>query len=324
MNRGGPGAFWDDAEMSDETGWASPTPPPSTQAPPPWTPPPVWGYAPTAPKPGVIPLRPLTLSDVLDGAFAVLRGQPRTVYTLSAIVAGINLGFGVLLQVVRPNTVIAASAGTISVSNLSAYFGIAGLSFLVATVVSSWLLAALTVVVTEAVLGRRTSPGEAIRRVRPQLAVVALLGLAVRISTDVSAIVIVGIFLSGAWALAVPALVMERSGFTTGLRRSWRLAVPDWWRVWGIRTLAVVIAGLAASVLVFPVELALLGGLALRPASSFSLAAEVGVLIVTSVASLLTLPFPLIVQVVLYVDRRMRAEGLDIQLARAAGQPPGP
>ena len=44
-------------------------------------------YAMAAPKPGIIPLRPLTVGEILDGAFSTIRRHPRATLGLSAAVA---------------------------------------------------------------------------------------------------------------------------------------------------------------------------------------------------------------------------------------------
>ncbi|HYZ54359.1 MAG TPA: hypothetical protein VE733_12795, partial [Streptosporangiaceae bacterium] len=43
-------------------------------------------YAPPAPKPGVIPLRPIGLSEILDGAFTAIRRNPRATLGVGAII----------------------------------------------------------------------------------------------------------------------------------------------------------------------------------------------------------------------------------------------
>src|SRR5271168_3685013 len=42
---------------------------------------------PSAPKPGLVPLRPLTLGEILDGAFTAIRWNPKTILASSAVVA---------------------------------------------------------------------------------------------------------------------------------------------------------------------------------------------------------------------------------------------
>src|SRR6185437_2024795 len=52
---------------------------------------------PQAPKPGIVPLRPLNMTEILDGAFAAIRWNPKTILTSSAAVATIS---AVLIAVV--------------------------------------------------------------------------------------------------------------------------------------------------------------------------------------------------------------------------------
>ena len=47
-------------------------------------------YGEAAPKPGVIPLRPLGVGEVLDGAFASIRRNPKAVLGLAAVVMTIS------------------------------------------------------------------------------------------------------------------------------------------------------------------------------------------------------------------------------------------
>jgi hypothetical protein len=98
-------------EQPAPQGWGSPGYGQRPSAPPPPPPPPGagqqqgWGHAPTPggapqygwgpplqaawqpPKPGVIPLRPLGVGEILDGAISTIRANPRLMLGLSALVA---------------------------------------------------------------------------------------------------------------------------------------------------------------------------------------------------------------------------------------------
>jgi hypothetical protein len=107
----------DEGQMSEPGGWstpdgwgapASPPPPgPGQQVPPsfskdaaPYGRPEVpWGTRPVDDKPGVVPLRPLGLGEVLDGAVGVLRRYPRPALGLAALVALVSTICNVLLLV---------------------------------------------------------------------------------------------------------------------------------------------------------------------------------------------------------------------------------
>lgn len=140
------------------------------------------------------------------------------------------------------------------------------------------------------------------------------------------------------WAYAAPAVVLERVGVMASLRRSWGLvggpSTGPFWRVFGIRLLTAVITGVASTVITFPISLLLLGVVAATTIGSGS--SDGGTLLVaqTLVSGLtalltgaLTTPFSAGVDALLYVDGRMRREGLDIQLiqsAQGAAAPPWP
>ena len=324
--------------MTDTPGWSSPEPggpPPqgwgAPQQPPQWgqtawdQPQYGWG-PPAAPKPGVIPLRPLALGEILDGALTTIRRYPKATLGISAIVVTLVqlINFAITASeflTVHTTSFDDASFSSTSTFDLATVF--TALLGGVATVVLSGLL---TVVFGEAVLGRPVSLGDAWRKVRPRIW--ALLGVAIiaGIGPYVGLVfcLVPGVFLWGALALTGPALILEQQRVFAAVRRSWRLAVPDWWRVFGIRFLAWLLAAMVSFVLMVPFLAA--GGIGLFAAGSFS-SGEVGVgfLFVMTigqiVANTIVLPFTAGVLVLLYVDRRMRAEALDVALAQVAAEP---
>jgi hypothetical protein len=123
-------------------------------------------------------------------------------------------------------------------------------------------------------------------------------------------------------ALAPCALILERAGIRTSLRRSGVLVAGAWWRVFGVLLLALVVASVVGNViqapfLLFGVGRSLFSGQDLQDGVS-------GVLVLTyigaGVAQTIIAPFTAGVRALLYVDRRMRAEGLDVALTAAAAQ----
>jgi hypothetical protein len=177
----------------------------------------------------------------------------------------------------------------------------------------------IVVVVSEDVLGRQASIGEVWRRVRPRLW--ALLGAAVIAGllpfVGLALLVIPGVILWGAWSLAMPALILERLGPIKALRRSWQLAWNDFFRVWGIRALSVLLGSLMQNLVVIPfavLGLAIAGALSGDSTESLPLIAIALVVLGSILGGTVTAPFLAGVLALLYVDRRMRAEGLDIVL----------
>jgi hypothetical protein len=94
----------------------------------------------------------------------------------------------------------------------------------------------------------------------------------------------------------------------------------SWWRTFGIYLLATILASVVASVLAVPFALAgtflSLDSLA---SGSLPLTYTVPLALGTLVTGVVTLPFSAGVVALLYVDRRIRREALDLELARAAG-----
>ncbi len=317
-------------------GWA---PPPGWQAQPGWRQPgsaappgPAWGAPPygfSAPRPGVIPLRPLGLGEVLDGAFTTIRRYPRPTLGIAAIIVVVQQALSFAADVAVRNVGLPVSDGA-STLPWAAVFTLPGVvAFLVDAALTALLAGMITIVVGDAVLGRaQISVAELWARARPMwwrlvgasilAGVLPVLGLA--------ALIVGGVFLWGALALTMPALVLERSTVGGALRRSWALAVPDWWRVFGYRLLATIIATVVASIVVVPG--AVIAGIAASSSgagTSLGVPALAVVAVFSAIGSVFTQPFLAAVLALIYVDRRIRAEALDIALvAAASGQPPGP
>jgi hypothetical protein len=215
-----------------------------------------------------------------------------------------------------------------STAELGATFtGIIG--YVLAAIVGAVLTGMIVVVVTQDVLGRRTSIRDVTRAVRPRLG--ALLVASIMAGAlpylGLVALVAPGVLLWGTWALTTPALIVEGLGPFRALRRSWRLAFPTFWRVWGIRALSVLIGLLMQFMLVLPFVVAA-SGLASWLHADTSQSLPPPVLALTALGSIVAgtvvSPFLAGVLALLYVDRRMRAEALDILWQRQLSAPGRP
>jgi hypothetical protein len=276
-------------------------------------------------RPGIVPLRPLGLGEILDGAFTLIRRYPRVTLGLSALVATLSAGITLVVNLgfsnfpdVNPDD---ANIGTALQNNGG--FQTTGVTLLATAVLGFVLTGLLTTVVGEAVLGRPITMAEAWTRVRPKffgLVGVSLLA-AVLPFVGLIALIVGGVYLWGALALAVPAYVLEGLGPVQALRRSRRLVKGSWWRVFGIRLLAYVIVGLISSIITIPFTIAawastgIFGGEAPTgtPVVFFVLVA-----IGSLVAQTITAPVTAGILALLYVDRRIRAEALDVTLIATA------
>ncbi len=336
-------------------------PPPGYQAyPPPGYPgyppgyPPGYGAAPPALKPGVIPLRPLSLTDILNGAVAYIRANPKATLGLTTIVVVIAQIIGLIMQV-GP----LAATGELGVlkgeeASTAAALGssASGLASGITTLLSSIVLSGmLTVIVGRAVFGAHITIGEAWQRVRGRL--LALIGYTLLWVFGVIVIIAVVVFvvfavstLSGAAAVALgiplglglialliylwtvlsfapPLIVLERLGVFEAISRSVRLIRGDFWRVLGIRLLATIVAGVVAGAVSIPFSLT--GQILLLSSESATtiLIALVLVAVGGAVGQIITAPFSAGAVVLLYTDRRIRAEAFDLVLQTGASIAPG-
>ncbi|WP_200828449.1 hypothetical protein [Mycobacterium sp. 3519A] len=332
-------------------------PPPGYGAPGGYPPPGYPGYgAPLALKPGVIPLRPLTMSDIFNGAVAYIRANPKatlgltTVVVVAAHLLGLVLSVGPLAIAGQLTPTLGGEpvqTGVLLGSSLSSIAGAA------ATWLSSILLTGmLTVVIGRAVFGAPITIGEAWRRLKPRLwalisftlleivGAAMLIGVVVLIITGVAmavggvAAVVVGVPLGLALIVGLiylatilnftPALiVLERLPIVPAMARSFKLIRRDFWRVFGIWLLAGIVAVFISGAVSIPFSLG--GQLVL--ASAFSTLGLIVALTLLSVGSaisqIITAPFSAGVVVLLYADRRIRAEAFDLVLQAGATFGPG-
>jgi hypothetical protein len=317
-----------------------------------------WGAVPLAPKPGVIPLRPLGVGEILDGAISYIRRDPKTVLGISATVAIVMA----LLQIGLYATLNSAFSGTLDgntsdaealsavASLLGGFTVVYGIQFLLTTVATGMLTTAMG----RAVLGQRVTTQEAWKRVASRFW--PLVGLTLLTALIVSAVAVVGtmlavglgwvvdqaggaglgvflgviaflavivatIWISIRLLLAPVALILEGVGVMASLRRSLTLVKGGWWRTFGMYLLATVLASIVSGVLSVPFSI--LGGIAGASggpsASPFGIGPSIASALGTLVSSTVVLPFTSGVVALLYIDRRIRREALDIELARAAG-----
>jgi hypothetical protein len=338
-------------------GWGAPAPGWGHQPP---------GWAALRPKPGIIPLRPIGLGEIYDGAFQAIRTNPRTMIGISAVVisvtalisivpqaaALVSFGNSDLFDPERADEVTAAeAAGTLG--GLASSFLLPALVQALATTIVTGLL---IFAVSQAVLGRRTGPAELWRRTRRRVwALIGLSFLVVVVPIVASTLLVLpgilvlaiggasvaggvllglGIVLAivaylalfyGFLALAAPALLLEDLSIAAALRRSWRLVRRRFWRVFGITFLTAILVGILAGIISVPFAIvsSFVGFLQENPYESFPV--TLLQLLISQIGSVLSgavlFPLSAAVSALLYIDIRMRTEGLDVELMRASGDP---
>jgi hypothetical protein len=306
-------------------------------------------------RPGVVPLRPLLAGEILDGAVTAMRAYPGIMLGLSAVAVALGQVVAVPLDylylrflsgLVGSSTTAGGGSGINVLASLRPGTLI---DFLTQTV----LTGLLTVTVSRAVLGRPITLDEVWRTTRPRLARLvglALLVVLVAVGPGIACVtagvmlssgnsgaggilIFVGFVGGGIWALyrwvswllGGAALLLEDQKVTAALKRSALLVKAGWWRVFGIALLAMLVAVLCSGVLAIVQQY--FGG-KLNPATANSdgtvsthhvtwLAVVINATFTTAVQAI-SAPFVASVTALQYIDRRMRREGLDIQLARSA------
>jgi hypothetical protein len=254
-------------------------------------------------------------------------------------------------QLQNSQTLTSQQAAHLFGSLLGAFVPLILVASVLGLVVDAALTGMLSAVIGRGVLGRRTSLGEAWRAGRIGAVIGAtlllfMLGLAVIVPVALGVLILALLHIPGAAAalgvlggigsvifeivlvirlsLTLPALVLEHISPVAAIKRSWQLSHGSFWRLFGIIALTGIIVGVAAEVLSIPFNLvgaAIGGGNSgglFGAAASTSAAALVIGAIGTILAATVTRPISAGVNVLLYVDLRMRREGLDLTLRQAA------
>ncbi|GAA2424089.1 glycerophosphoryl diester phosphodiesterase membrane domain-containing protein [Actinomadura vinacea] len=300
---------------------------------------------------GEIPFRPLSISEILDGAIACVRLYPRAVLGPSVAITTVIQVAG---SVAAYFFVGRSARGEVSpgwvVRSIGTQFTL-GIFGLVLSALGIVLLAGLlSPVLGRGLFGLPASLRGAWRDTRPRagrligvgvtVTLVPLLGLALPVLPFVLFLAVdahpalgvlaaligfpVGVVLM-VWlyvllVLAAPAVVMERESFEGALRRAYALSRGRWWRTCGTMLLAILVTifmGFFALRIPFLlVELVFFGGGGMED-SQTALALSIDTL-GRIVSWSVVLPFDAGVIALLYIDRRMRREGFDLELRTRA------
>jgi hypothetical protein len=309
-------------------------------------------------KPGAIPLRPLVLSDIFDGAFRIIRYNPKATIGAAVLVSAVAMTVPLATGLLSGSTgglQTDPGSGNLSDSQLlSLLIALAGL--LVGAQLQSigllFVSGMIAHVTSAAAVGRKLTIAEAWAATRGKrwrllgmslllgLAVVLAVGLAVGIlvigavvfGAPLGAEVLVGLGLAVAllvvlvwfWvrvrALAVPTLMLEPVGIFAALGRSVRLTQQQFWRLLGLLLLVALVAGVAGGILRLPFTIT--GQVFLARADESAYGLMIYLLLTafgTVMSSAILQPFSAAVSALLYIDQRIRKEAYDVELMSRAG-----
>ena len=321
-------------------------------------------------KPGIIPLRPLSIGDIYQGAFAAIKTNARTMFGFTAALLGVVLVISIginyaIINLVLPNYLSPSSPYAAVFTSLSGSFSQLGGSLL--QVLATVLLSGLIVVaVSRSVLGRVASSKEVWERTKSKF--LPLIGLNIITSIISGLMMIIGIavffvllasvastaktetelfqglgitlvgllilmvisalvssYLSIKFSVASPAMVLENLGVFAAIGRSWSLTRGNFWRLFGINILTAIITSMVAGI--FGGIAGALGAIFVVVGSSSpeDIIASLNttyilIMVMSTIAQLLILPFTSSVNALLYIDLRMRKEGLDVELRNAVAE----
>jgi hypothetical protein len=155
-----------------------------------------------------------------------------------------------------------------------------------------------------------------------------LLAVLIAIPIGLALLVVYGFF-AVKFALAPSAIVLERTPVLASIRRSWTLTRRAFWRTFGLLALVTIMVSAAAQIVSLPFSIlgSAIAGL-LYPNSGGDVQSTLVTALVSSIPGVLvTVVVTGIGQiaqvgaiVLVYLDRRMRTEGLDLELRRFVEQ----
>jgi hypothetical protein len=256
-------------------------------------------------------LRPMTVADVLDGAFAIVKARPRKILGFTAaFVVPVALA-AAFLQ--RGALVGFWFSDDSALTNESSSGGGEVAATIVLLIVPSIALvcvaAALSHLVSGWSVGRDASAREMLgvvgRRWWPLLGSFVVVHLAE--AAGVFACYIGTLFVLPLFVPVAPIIGTEGASVGEALRRSVRLVRPRYFPVMGLAVLMGIVSGLLGLALAsLPQAIAL----SIDSESAWPLLALGSI-----VSQIVTTPFVAAATVLLYLDLRVRTEGLDLELA---------
>lgn len=268
-----------------------------------------------APWPGLIPLRPLGVGDLFGAAFRLVRAHASLLclVALGGTLLGGAASLGVLalfpddsdmlddrwLSQLEAGQFVLPPAATVLPLLTGAVIS------LTTTMVVSGLATAL---IGDASIGRPTGTRPALERLRGRWPTLLGLAVVVAVATLVgfAVFVIPGFVVLAMLLHATPIAVLEKAGVGTALRRSVQLTFGLRARLLGVTVLTYLITSVISSVV-----------LTVLPAAP-TVSGTVLALAVQALISAVTVPWAASVLALLYVDSRIRKEGLAPSLIRSS------
>ena len=269
-------------------------------------------------------LRPLSIGEVLDAGFRLLRHRFGTLM-LCVLAAGLPLS---LLRTI----IIASTDERYYDVNAVPYFDVptevivgqivAGLALFLGAMIA---IAACFRVISAAYLGEPVTAGQSLRagalRVPAMIGAGIVLGILAFVVFFILALLVAVFrpfvlvmipafaYLMVKWSLVWPAIVAEKAGPLHAINRSWTLTEDHWWRSFAI----LLVLFLITIVMYFALSFALFAAF-----SGIDSISPIALAVIDTLFNVIVLavvyPLASAIITVLYFDLRVRGEGFDLQL----------
>lgn len=273
-------------------------------------------------------LRPLGIGEMLDVAIKLYRRRFGTLVRAVAVIVGPIYALLVIVQLslIPTQGDIEAIEAVDPVTGMPEFdwgivwaFIAGALVFGLAYFLASQLATAASFrVVSAGYLGEEVEWRDSLRFAVGRLRSLVWLSflLAVFIGFGFLLCIVPGVYLFGAYAVAVPVLLLEDLRGRAAMKRSRALVTGRWWPVVAVIFLGLLLAQIVSSVLtgIFTIPLG---------SADNEVASILGNAVGSTLSAVVVTPFTAAVTTVVYFDLRVRKEGFDLELlAREVGVAP--
>jgi hypothetical protein len=246
--------------------------------------------------------RPMRIGEILGTAFQLYQRHWRTLLAIAAVVViPLTLVQYLLGDWVRARGEV-ISDGVVSTATWAA--GIALLLTALAVLLMYLVLTgAITRAVAAEVAGEDPGMEQSYRFGFHRLGSVLLVSVLIGLATVGGLILLIfpGIYIGVRLAVGIEALVVEGRRGTQAMKRSWELVGGHWWHAFGTLVVAGLLTGVVSAVITAPFS-----------GTSWFVQA-----LAEAVATVITLPYGVLIGVLLYLDLRARKERLTMETLRA-------
>ena len=269
---------------------------------------------------GPLPLHPMSVADILDGAFKLFRVNARQLAVITAVIVLPLTVIQAFLQrdsflggqsfgsfVNDPSVVSNQAAGG---NNRQVLTSLA--AGLVGIFVAPFVAGAVAKLVSASYLGQQETAGVALRATVGRIFPLFFAWILIHIGEVFGGVfcILPGLLLMAMWCLTSPAIVIEHLGPVAGMRRSWRLVKPRLWPTLGVCLLVGLVASMLGNVLALIPQV---GAIAIGTHNGWILIAIGG-----AAGQFVTGSVVAIAATLQYFDARIRQEGFDLQLLASA------